>query len=176
MERCLNDELLQGPDLTNLLVGVLILFPKEQVAFMGDIEAMFHQVYIPESQRSFMRFLWWPGGDVYGGVEDYEICVHSFGDTSSGGCAKFFLRKATKNGERQFGPEAARTVLRNFYMDDLLKSTDNIDRAKDLIMKLIKMCEEGGFKLTKFLSSNREVLKFIPTECLVCISSRLRYS
>ena len=92
MERCLNDELLQGPDLTNLLVGVLILFPKGQVAFMGDIEAMFHQVYIPESQRSFMQFLWWPVGDVYRGVEDYEMCVHSFVATSSGGCANSSLR------------------------------------------------------------------------------------
>ncbi|KAK3726853.1 hypothetical protein QZH41_001598 [Actinostola sp. cb2023] len=30
------------------------------IAFMADIEAMFHQVRIPENQYDFLRFLWWP--------------------------------------------------------------------------------------------------------------------
>ena len=36
----LNDRLLQGPDMTNSLVGVLTRFRQEPVAFMADIEAM----------------------------------------------------------------------------------------------------------------------------------------
>ena len=70
---------------------------------MGDIEAMFHQVYIPESQRSFMRFLWWPGVDVYRGVEDYEMCVHSFGATH------FFYRQLDFSSQ----PGVANEVLEN---------------------------------------------------------------
>ena len=57
----LNKELLPGPDLTNQLVGVLTRFRTEEVAFMADIEAMFHQVHIPEKERSFLRYLWWEG-------------------------------------------------------------------------------------------------------------------
>ena len=38
----LNDCLMQGPDLTNSLVGVLTRFRKDPVAFMGDVVAMFH--------------------------------------------------------------------------------------------------------------------------------------
>ncbi|XP_048237500.1 uncharacterized protein LOC124124381 [Haliotis rufescens] len=37
----LNDRLLQGPDLTNSLIGVLTKFRNEPVAFMADIEAIF---------------------------------------------------------------------------------------------------------------------------------------
>ena len=44
----LNKELLSGPDLTSQLVGVLTTFRIEEVAFMADIEAMFHQVHIPK--------------------------------------------------------------------------------------------------------------------------------
>ena len=45
----LNDQLLQGPDLTNTLVGVLTRFRQEQIAFMSDIEAMFYQVQVRPS-------------------------------------------------------------------------------------------------------------------------------
>jgi len=38
----LNDQVLQGPDLTNQLIGVLLRFGQEPVAVMADIEAMFH--------------------------------------------------------------------------------------------------------------------------------------
>ena len=37
----LNDHLLQGPNLTNSLVGVLTRFRQEPIAFMADIECMF---------------------------------------------------------------------------------------------------------------------------------------
>ena len=40
--RCINRELLSGPDLTNQIAGVLQQFREEQVAVMGDIETMFH--------------------------------------------------------------------------------------------------------------------------------------
>lgn len=37
----LNDQLLQGPDLTNSLVGVLSRFREDYVALMSDVEASF---------------------------------------------------------------------------------------------------------------------------------------
>ncbi len=42
----LNSELLQGPDFTNKLVGVLMRFRQERVALVADIEGMFHQVRV----------------------------------------------------------------------------------------------------------------------------------
>ena len=38
----LNKQLYQGPDLTNSLLGVLLRFHQERVAYMTDVEAMFH--------------------------------------------------------------------------------------------------------------------------------------
>ena len=55
----LNKELLPGSDLTSQLFGVLTRFRTEEVAFMANIEAMFHELHIPEKGRSFLRYLWW---------------------------------------------------------------------------------------------------------------------
>ncbi len=60
----LNDQLLQGPDFTNSLVGVLLRFRQERYAVMADIEKMFHQVKVKSDDRESLRFLWWPGGDL----------------------------------------------------------------------------------------------------------------
>ena len=58
----LNSQLLQGPDLTNTLFGVLTRFRQEKVALMTDIQAMFHQIKVSEKHVDFLRFLWWPKG------------------------------------------------------------------------------------------------------------------
>lgn len=50
----LNSELLQGPNLTSTMQGVLMRFRPEPAAFMGDIQAMFHQVRMPEEDYDFL--------------------------------------------------------------------------------------------------------------------------
>ena len=54
----LNEELLQGPDLINNLVGVLVRFRQDPVALIADIEAMFHQVRVVPQDNDALRFLW----------------------------------------------------------------------------------------------------------------------
>ncbi|XP_066955790.1 uncharacterized protein [Macrobrachium rosenbergii] len=68
----LNDVLLQGPNLTNSLTGVLIRFRQEVYAFIGDIEAMFFQIKIPPENHDYVRFLWWPNGDINRPLEEFE--------------------------------------------------------------------------------------------------------
>ena len=47
----LNKHLLQGPDLTNNVSGVLCCFGQEPVAIMCDIESPFYQVNVLEECR-----------------------------------------------------------------------------------------------------------------------------
>jgi hypothetical protein len=66
----LNKELLQGPDSTNSLIGVLLRFRKGNVALAADVESMFHQVRVAEQDEQALRFLWWTHGyeeppDIY---------------------------------------------------------------------------------------------------------------
>lgn len=53
----LNDQLFQGPDLANGLLGIIIGFRQEPIAMVADVEGMFHQVrMVPDDSRA-LRFL-----------------------------------------------------------------------------------------------------------------------
>ena len=63
-----------------------------------------------------------------------------------------------------YNPEVVRTVERNFYVDDVLKSAPTPNQAIHLATELTKLLKEGGFRLSKFSSNNREVLASVPKE------------
>ena len=84
----LNQNLLQGPDLTNSLVGVIFRFRQEAVAFPYDVESMFHQFFVNEENRDLLRFFWWENGDLDTAPVQYRMQVHLFGAGSLPGCAK----------------------------------------------------------------------------------------
>ena len=158
----LNEQLLQGPDLTNSLVGVLTRVRQEPVALVADIEAMFHQVRMNPLDCDALRFLWWPDNDLTRESAEYRMEVHLFGGTSSPSCANFCLKKTAEDNAGDFEPEVVNTVKRNFYVDDCLKSVRSINAATTLSQQLRELLSRGGFQLTKWLSNKKEVIETIP--------------
>ena len=159
----LNDQLLQGPDYINNLAGVLMRFRQEEVTLIADIEKLFHQVRVPPEDCDALHFLWWPE-DLHREPEEYQMQVHIFGVTSSPCCSNKALRQTADDNEEKYSEQAAETVRRNFYVDNLLKSTASVEEATTLADKLTGMVKEGGFRLTKFLSNRREVLLTLPSQ------------
>ncbi len=72
------------------------------------------------------------------------------------------LKQTADDNETKYGKFVANVVRRNFYMDNLLKSTVTVEQAIELALKFIALLQEGSFHLTKFLSNQREVLQAIP--------------
>ena len=168
----LNDKLLQGPDFTNSLVGVLTRFRQESVAIISDVEAMFHQVNVNPEDCNALRFLWWPNGDLASQPEELMMTVHLFGGVSSPSCANFALRKTAEDNKASFNPETVRTVERNFYVDDCLKAVASEESATLLVKDLTELLSKGGFRLTKWLSNSRKVVESIPeTERATAVKS-----
>ena len=98
---CLNDLLLQGPNQTNSLMDVLMRFRLEKVAFTADIQSMFNQVRVPDSDRDLLRFLWWEEGKPANKVVQYRMTVHLFGACSSPSVACYALRKTASDNENE---------------------------------------------------------------------------
>ncbi|XP_026015330.1 uncharacterized protein LOC113016608 [Astatotilapia calliptera] len=157
----LNDHLLTGPDLMNNLNGVLLRFRLHSTALMCDIEKMFHQFHVKKSDQDYLRFLWWKKGDLGAQPQEYRMRVHIFGAASSPGCANYGLKHlATENKDRY--PLGSQFILRNFYVDDGVTSTDSSEKAIKLAEEARKLCALGGLRLHKFVSNDKAVLVSIP--------------
>ena len=158
----LNEQLLQGPDKANQLMGVLSRFRQDPVGLVADIEAMFHQVLVEPSDCDVLRFLWWPEGDLSKNLVDYRMVKHLFGERLSPSITNFCLKKTADVEKEGIDPKAVETVKKNMYVDDLMKSTDTTQKAIHLVGQLRELLSRGGFRLTKWYSNKREVIAAIP--------------
>ena len=158
----LNDCLLQGPDLTNSLLGVLCRFRIGPVAFLCDIEKMFYQFRVNAEHRDVLRFFWWKDGNLDAEPKEYRMTVHLFGASSSPGCSNFGLKQTAIDNAGEFGLEASDFLSNDFYVDDGLKSCETEDEAVNLVENSIAMCAKGGLRLHKFASNSTQVLESIP--------------
>ena len=158
----LNQQILQGPDQTNTLLGTLMRFRQGPVAMASDVEAMFHQVFVDPRDIDVLRFLWWENGDLTREPREYQMLVHLFGATSSPSCCSFALRKTAEDQREAYHEETVKTVYRNFYVDDMLKSSKTEAEAVQLCTEIRELLANGGFRLTKWVSNNKNVLAAIP--------------
>ena len=114
------------------------------MAFVADIEAMFHQVHILEKERSFLRYLWWEDVNLEKLI-DYEMCVHVFGGTSSPGCCNYALQRTALDNVSSYIKEATNILLINVYVDDVLKSVPSVRDALARIQEVRDLCKKGGY-------------------------------
>ena len=61
-------------------------------------------------------------------------------------------------------PQTTEAVMRDFYVDDLLKSFERTSQAVEITKELQELLAKGGFQLTKVMSNEREVLNAFPPE------------
>lgn len=160
----LNQVLLSGPDLNNSLLGVLLRFRKEAVAFTADIEQMFHSFVVREDHRNFLRFLWFEDNDLSKDVTEYRMKVHVFGNSPSPAVAIYGLHRAAQHGELEFGKDARAFVERNFYVDDGLKSVPTAVEAVGLLKRTQEMLASSNLRLHKIASNSPDVMNAFPVE------------
>ena len=158
----LNQQLFTGPDLVNNLCGVLLRFREYRYTLVADIEAMFHQVKVPVSDRNSLRFLWWSGGDLTNKPKNYRMTAHPFGATSSPSCASLALKRTIEENLTGFGDRIAELAKRAFYVDDCLLSFPSVEEVVKFGRILKTGLSRGGFNLTKFFSNVPEALGDLP--------------
>ena len=113
---------------------------------------MFFQVPVIEKDQQSLRFLWrGPNRDHPSDV--YQMQAMIFGAKWSPTSANYCLKRTAIDKQNTSNEENTSTVLRDFYMDDLLKSLPSEDETAQLALQLIELLSRGGFRLTKFMSN-----------------------
>ena len=140
---CLNDNLLQGIDLLNNLVSVISKFRNGKYGISGDIEKMFHQVFVDPKDVDSLRSLW--RNNPENPLLDSQMDVHLFGKVHCPCIANWALRKSGEDATKDL-----KFVLNNnFYMDDYLKSMLNEKELISLTCKVVSVLKFHGFNLKK---------------------------
>nr|XP_027231846.1 uncharacterized protein LOC113823419 [Penaeus vannamei] len=122
---------------------------------------MFHCV-LPEDRDS-LRFLWFENNTSQP-LQTLRMTAHIFGGVWSPSCANYALQKVVEEYRNMYSEEVLNTVLRNFYVDDCLKSANSVESAIVLAKQVKELLNRRGFHLTKYISSSPELLKHIPKE------------
>ena len=125
---------------------------------------MFYQVRVAEEHCSFLIFLWWENDHLEKPPADFEMLVHIFGGTSSPTCSTYTLKRSFIDYEVKNNKDVEKNLKEGFYVDDLLQSVHNVEKAKVLVKGAIEICAKRGFRLTKFTSNIMELLEAIPEE------------
>ena len=151
----LNSFLYKGPCLIGGLLGVLLRFREEAVAFAGDISKMFLQILLPESDCQVHRFLW---RDMKTSEEPsiYALLRVTFGDKPSPDMASYVMLKMAEE-HRDTAPEASEIIERDRYVDDLIHSCPSSKDAIQRITDVEKILSTGGFRIKEWHCSSEKV-------------------
>lgn len=141
----LNSQFLQGPENSSSLLGVILRFRVNSVAVAADIKRMLSQVFVSPEDRGALCYLWWPDGDLKKDPKTFQMLVHIFGATTSPSICGYALRRTAADNSNGFSSETIDAVMRDFYVDDLLKSFDTTSRAVEITKELQELLAKGGF-------------------------------
>ena len=101
---------------------------------------------ILERDQHVLRYLW-RNFNTQREPDVYVKRVLTFGDTPAPAMAQTALRKTAEEKRDEY-PEAAETLTKNSYMDDI----DTVKQAEKLTQDIDKVHESGGFALKGWTS------------------------
>ena len=150
---CLNDYWHKGPDLLNSLFGVLLRFRENAVALFGDIAKMYHMIGITPPDQHVHRFLW-RDFETDRQPDTYVKTVLTFGDRPSPTIAITAMRKTADLNE-EYKPQAAESIRKNAYVDDICDSVCSVQEANALTSDIDEVLQSGGFRVKGWITSGK---------------------
>jgi Pao retrotransposon peptidase/Family of unknown function (DUF5641)/Integrase zinc binding domain len=122
----------------------------------GDLMEMFHQVRIKDEDTDALRFLFRFENDEY--LREFKMLVLPFGASCSPAISQFVKNMIANECENIY-PEAAEVIRNSTYVDDVVKSVSDLERAKILPYEISEIMKTGGFQLLKINSNENQVIE-----------------
>lgn len=151
----LNENLLVGPTLQAELRHTIMRWRKYQICLVADIIKMYRQVLVNNSDTIYQRILWRNHPEKE--IEEYELMTVTFGTASAPYLAVRSLHQVAYD-ECKKNPQVEKIILNDFYMDDLMTGTENIEEGFKIYTEMNAVLAKGGFSLQKWRSNSKILL------------------
>jgi Pao retrotransposon peptidase/Protein of unknown function (DUF1759)/Family of unknown function (DUF5641)/Integrase zinc binding domain/Putative peptidase (DUF1758) len=157
----LNQQCHTGPRLQENLTRLLIRWRMHKYVFTADVEKMYRQIKIHEDDQRYQRIIWRFNKDEP--IEEYQLTTVTYGTSAAPYLAIKTLQQLAKDETNTF-PRAAKIMLNDFYVDDVLSGGHSFNHAKKKVIELQNAMKKGGFNLRKWVSNDPKLLADIPDE------------
>lgn len=164
--KSLNDLLLVGPTIQNTLFHIVTRFRQHTYVVTADINKMYRQVLLQQSQRDLQRIVW---RSPSGKLQSFRLNTITYGLTSAPFSAIRCLCQLAEEHKITF-PQANQVILRDFYVDDLISGDKDKEQLKVLIRDITKILQSGGFELHKWNSNDVSILNDNDNEATESVS------
>lgn len=157
----LNELLLVGPTIQYKIFTHLIRFRMHKFLIMADIEKMYRQVLMHPDDRKFLRIVW----RVDGSIKTFQLNTVTFGVASAPFQAIRTVIQLAQDHATEF-PTAAKILLRDLYVDNLLTGADTVDELIKIREEITQLCDRGGFNMREWASNSDRALLDAPAQIL----------
>lgn len=150
-EPSLNQCLETGINLIDLIPSILIRFRLFRIGVISDIRKAFLQIVVDESDRDFLRFLWYHSD---GKLKTYRHVRVMFGATCSpfllGAVINHHLKKIIEENisrSSKYSSSHLCKLHKSFYVDNCVTSVQNKDELDEFIKQSKEVMAQAGFDL-----------------------------
>ncbi|XP_043863401.1 uncharacterized protein LOC122756838 [Drosophila mojavensis] len=149
--RSLNDALHIGPCIQRNLFNVCMRFRMHKFVFSADIVKMFRQILVASKHQDFQRILWREHPSAP--LKHFRLCTVTYGTASAPFLAVRVLEQLAKDHENEF-PRAAKILLEDFYVDDVLTGAMTEEELIDIQTELVALMSRAQLELGKWISNS----------------------
>lgn len=143
----LNEMLLTGPTIQEDLFSIITRFRTHRYVLSADIEKMYRQVRLHPEDTKYQKILWRKNPNE--SIKVFQLNTVTYGTVPASFLAIRVLCQLSIDKQEQF-PLPNKILQEDFYVDDLLTGTSNLQEAQKIRDELIVLLVRGGFHLRQW--------------------------
>ncbi|XP_058817019.1 uncharacterized protein LOC131680315 [Topomyia yanbarensis] len=156
----LNNALMVGPVVQEDLFNIILRFRGHMFAVVADVAKIYRMVDMQQADQDLQRVLWRDSPNEP--LRSYRLTTVTYGTALAPYLATKCLQTLAATGNRSY-PVGAKTVEKDFYVDDMLSGAESIEKAQELISETSELMSSAGFLLRKWRSNQEMVLENVPS-------------
>ncbi|XP_055922710.1 uncharacterized protein LOC129953537 [Eupeodes corollae] len=148
--KSLNSTLLIGPPIQRNLIGVCLRFRQHPFVFTADVVKMFRQIWVDDSHADYQRIVWRESPSKE--IEHYRLRTVTYGTASAPFLSVRILKQLAEDYKSDY-PNAARVLLEDVYVDDVMTGAKSKKELMELQSELVALLFLAKLQLRKWSSN-----------------------